>query len=165
MTRQPATIRALHPADDLPAVTRFLAEAADYYLLADGAAPGPTAAADFFTDGPPGCDATRSHRLGLFHQGQLSGLAELSFGFPEPTDAYLGLMILAPRIRSLGHGPVFLAHVEMLARAAGAPNLYLAVLEVNPRGAAFWEGHGFRHTGLNGTNDAGRRLHRLVKPL
>ena len=162
---QAITIRPLHPTQDLPAVTAFLVEAADYALLADGHAPGPTAAADFFTDTPPGCDPAMSHRLGLFHDSHLSGLAELSFGFPEPTSAYLGLLILAPRVRGLGFGPIVLTHVETLARAAGALHLYLAVLEVNLRGAAFWERHGFRYTGLSGTNGAGRRLHRLVKPL
>jgi len=88
-------IRPLHPDTDLPAVAAFLQEAADYWILADGEAPGPTAAQDFFTDCPPNCDPAQSHHLGLFVDGKLSGLAELSFGFPNPGDAYLGLMILS----------------------------------------------------------------------
>ena len=161
-------IRALHPDTDLAAVAAFLAEAADYWIMAEGTAPGPDAAAEFFTDGPPGRDPAQSHHLGLFHEGRLSGLAELSFGFPEPGDAYLGLMILAPRLRSLGLGPGLLAHVETLARAAAAPQLYLAVLEANTRGRAFWDRHGFRPTGLSRVdNDHGlnHTIHRLVKPL
>lgn len=157
-------IRALHPQADRAAVTDFLAEAADYWLLADGAAPGPQAAEDFFTQCPPGCDPAASHHLGLFLDDRLSGLAELSFGFPEPGDAYLGLMILAPRLRGRGHGAAFLAHVEMLARAAAATSLFLGVIEANPRGRAFWESHGFRPTGITRQDD--RNLtHRLVKPL
>ncbi|PLL14084.1 GNAT family N-acetyltransferase [Tabrizicola sp. TH137] len=157
-------IRALQPQADHAAVADFLDEAADYWHLADGAAPGPQAAADFFTDCPPGCDPAASHRLGLFHEGRLSGLAELSFGFPEPGDAYLGLMILAPRLRGQGLGAGFLAHVETLARAANAPTLYLGVIEANPRGRAFWERHGFRPTGITQQDD--RNLtHRLAKPL
>lgn len=157
-------IRPLHPETDLPAVAAFLQEAADYWLLADGEAPGPTAAQDFFTDCPPNCDPAQSHHLGLFVDGQLSGLAELSFGFPAPGDAYLGLMILAPRIRSMGHGPRLLAEVETRARAAGAPTLYLGVLEANPKGRAFWHRHGFRPTGVTRQDD--RNLtHRFAKPL
>lgn len=162
MTR--AMIRTLHPETDLAAVAAFLDEAADYWIMAEGAAPGPDAARDYFTDCPPGCDPARSHHLGLFVAGRLSGLAELSFGFPEPGDAYLGLMILAPRLRGQGHGPGFLAHVETLARAAHAPRLYLGVLQANDGGRRFWERHGFRATGIS--RDDGRHvIHRLAKPL
>lgn len=157
-------IRALSAQTDLAAVTDFLAEAADYWIMAEGAAPGPDAAQDFFTDGPPGHDPAHSHHLGLFHEGRLSGLAELSFGFPEAGDAYLGLMILAPRLRSLGLGPSLLAEVEARARAAGSPRLYLGVLQANTRGRPFWERHGFRATGVS-REDGQHIIHRLVKPL
>lgn len=158
------SIRPLDPVQDLDAVAAFLQEAADYWLLADGEAPGQQAAADFFTDAPPNCDPTQSHHLGLFHDGRLSGLAELSFGFPAAGDAYLGLMILAPRLRGMGHGPALLAEVETRARAAGAPTLYLGVIEANPKGRAFWDRHGFRPTGVT-RQDARNITHRLAKPL
>lgn len=157
-------IRPLFLETDRPAVAAFLEEASDYWVLADGAPPGPSAADDFFTDCPPGCDPAASHRLGLFREGRLSGLAELSFGFPAPGDAYLGLMILAPRLRGQGHGARLLAHVEALAREAAAPTLYLGVLEANPRGRAFWERHGFAPTGVTRQDDR-NITHRLAKPL
>ena len=161
-------IRPLSPETDLPTVAAFLAEAADYWLMAEGAAPGPTAAADYFTDAPPGADPARSHRLGLFVEDRLSGLAELSFGFPTAEDAYLGLMILSPRLRGQGLGRIFLTRVETLARAAGSPRLYLGVLEANARGWAFWRREGFVETGISRVdNDHGLNhvIHRLVKPL
>ena len=159
-------IRALDPASDLAAVNAFYDEAQDYWLLADRRPPDLQKARDFFTGGPPGCDPARSHRLGLYIADRLSGLAELSFGFPLPEDAYLGLMMLAPRIRSTGHGARFLSHVERLARAAGSPRLYLAVLQENPRGRAFWERQGFAPTGLSRADDeTGHVIHRLVKAL
>ncbi len=157
-------IRALHPETDLAAVAACLDEAADYWLLADGVPPGPAAAAEFFTDGPPDHDPARQRHLGLFLDDRLSGLAELSFGFPAATDAYLGLMILTPRLRGQGHGAGFLAHVETLARDAGATALYLAVIEANPRGRAFWQRHGFVPTGVT-RSDSRNTTHRLVKPL
>lgn len=161
-------IRRLDPAADLAAVTTFYAEAGDYWLLAEGRAPDAAKAAAFFTDCPPGCDPAASHRLGLFQSGRLSGVAELSFGFPEPGDAYLGLMILAPRSRGKGTGRAFLAHVEHLARAAGAPRLYLAVLDANPRGRAFWLREGFGETGVARVDEEDglrHRIERLVKLL
>ncbi len=161
MTR---TIRLMHP-DDHPAIAAFMAEAGDYWLLADGTPPdAEEKARDFFTDCPPNCDPAASHRLGLYVDGQLSGLAELSFGFPAPGDAYLGLMLLAPRIRGTGHGTTFLAEVESRARATGAPTLYLAVLHSNPRGLAFWRRHGFGPTGIS-RHDGRTTIERLAKPL
>jgi GNAT superfamily N-acetyltransferase len=82
-------------------------------------------------------------RLGLERDGHLVGLAELSFGYPAPGDAYLGLMLLLPKIRGQGVGRTFLAEVENIARGQGAPSLYLAVLDANPRGRAFWLREGF----------------------
>ena len=159
-------IRELDASRDLDILTALQTEAQDYWLLADGNCNPAQKAADFFTDAPPNCDPAQSQRLGLFTEGQLSGIAELSFGFPNPGDAYLGLMLLAPRLRSVGAGPVLLAEIESRARAAAAAKLYLAVLEVNPRGGAFWLRMGFRPTGKSGQDpDTGQIQHRLVKPL
>lgn len=159
-------IRPLDPVADRPLVAAFYRHTPDYWLLAEGAFDPETKAAEFFTDGPPGCDPATSHRLGLFLDGRLSGVAEISYGFPEPQDAYLGLMILGPWARGAGHGRAALAHVEALARGRGAANLYLAVLEANPRGRAFWEREGFAPTGIS-RHDAGTGhiIHRLLKRL
>jgi GNAT superfamily N-acetyltransferase len=166
LVKLPVLIRELGPATDLPAVTAAYHEAADYWLLADRTPPDDAKAAAFFTEAPPGCDPKKSHHLGLFVDNRLRGLAELSFGFPEKRDAYLGLMVLSPRLRGQGHGRAFLAKVEELARAAGAPRLYLAVLQENARGQSFWMREGFRSTGLFGQDaDTGHVLTRLVKDL
>jgi GNAT superfamily N-acetyltransferase len=161
-------IRALDPVEDLAKVVQFYCEAPEYWLLADRVPPGPTKAVEFFTDGPPNCDVSRSHRLGMFLDGRLSGVAELSVGFPEPDDFYLGLLMLGAWAQGAGYGKTFLTHLEGLARQSEATQLYLAVLDENPRGWAFWTREGFEDTGLSGENMVeGRpqKLHRLVKHL
>lgn len=128
--------------------------------------PGPTKAAEFFTDGPPGCDPARSRRLGLFLDDRLSGVAELSFGFPEADDAYLGLMMLGAWAQGGGLGKAFLSHAEGLARQSDASNLYLAVLEENPRGWVFWNREGLGNTGVSGVSiveGCPQNVHRLLK--
>ena len=160
----PPLIRPLDPIRDLDAVEDLYARAADYWILADRRPPDRQKAAEVFTDPPPNCDPSASHRLGLFQAGMLVGVAELSFGFPAAQDAYLGLMLLDAGRRSQGLGAVLLAEVQ--TRAAPAPHLYLAVLQANPRGRAFWERHGFTDTGLSRHDpDTGHTLHRMVKPL
>ena len=161
-------VRALDPVTDLPAVVQFYRDAPDYWELAEGRTPDAAKAADFFTDGPPGCDPALSYRLGAFLDDRLSGLAEVSFGFPDPSDAYLGFMMLGPWARGQGHGRAFLHHSERLAKGRNASQMYLAVMASNPRGRAFWEREGFVDTGLSGTMHVGAReqtLHRLVKTL
>lgn len=158
-------IRELFPSETA-LVAQFYREAPDYWLLAEGRCDPAAQAQDFFTDAPPNCDPATSDRLGLFLNQRLSGVAEVSYGFPEPGDAYLGLMILGPWAQGAGHGKAFLAHTETLARKRHAPRLCLAVLDVNPRGRAFWEREGFTGTGLT-RKDAitGHLIERLVKPL
>jgi GNAT superfamily N-acetyltransferase len=158
-------IRELFPSETA-LVAQFYREAPDYWLLAEGRCDAQAQAQDFFTDAPPNCDPAQSDRLGLFVNQRLSGVAEVSYGFPEPGDAYLGLMLLGPWAQGAGHGKAFLTHVEALARKRHAPRLYLAVLDVNPRGRAFWEREGFKGTGLT-RRDAitGHLIDRMVKDL
>jgi GNAT superfamily N-acetyltransferase len=164
--RMDVWIRNLDPVDDLDLVDAFTQEAADYWHLADRRAPDRQKAQDFFTDCPPGCDPAASQRLGMFTEGGLVGIAELSFGWPSAVDPYLGLQLLAPRARGRGLGRVLLGEVEARARATGAKALYLAVLEENPKRWTFWRREGFRETGVSGVDaDTGHRLHRLVKDL
>ncbi|APX17493.1 GNAT family N-acetyltransferase [Phaeobacter inhibens] len=161
-------IRPMDSVAEIDLVATCYRDAPDYWLLVEGVLPGRDKAERFFTDGPPGCDPAQSYRLGLFLEGRLSGLAELSFGFPEPQDAYLGLMVLGPWAQGAGYGRRFLAHVEGLARERGAAQTFLAVVEANARGRAFWEREGFKPTGVSGKMQFGQchhRLHRLVKPL
>lgn len=158
-------IRSLEPVE-APLVAAFYREAPGYWLLAEGRAEPERQAAEFFTDCPPGCDPDASDRLGLFLDRRLSGVAEVSFGFPEAGDAYLGLMLLGPWAQGAGHGRAFLADCLDRARARGAQRMFLAVLEANPRGRAFWEREGFRPTGLYRADaETGHRIHRLVRPL
>lgn len=158
----------LDPARDRAAVADLLQRAEDYYHLWKGRPPGDEEVDDVFLSCPPGCDPGRSVRLGLTENSQLLGVAELSFGFPSPGDAYLGLMILAPEARSKGHGQEFFREIETIAKASGANHLYLAVLERNLRGRAFWERMGFAPTGVQREsleNGIAHRVSRLVKAL
>jgi GNAT superfamily N-acetyltransferase len=158
-------IRELSPSET-GLVAQFYREAPDYWLLAEGRVDPVHQASEFFTDAPPNCNPAESHRLGLFLDHRLSGVAEVSYGFPEGNDAYLGLMLLGPWAQGAGHGRRFLHHAEALARGRHAARLYLAVLDANPRGRAFWLREGFTPTGLRRHDDThGHWIERLVKPL
>lgn len=158
-------IRDLDPVQDRAAVAAFLDEAQDYYHLWLHRGPGAAELDDIFTSVPPGCDPARTWRPGLYLDGRLSGVAELSFGYPTAEDAFLGLMILAPHARGAGHGEWFHTQVLDRARAAGCPRIYLGVLDQNPRGWAFWRRMGYVETGITRFDaETQHLLHRLVRP-
>lgn len=162
------TIRPLDPMADRGAVADLALRVADYIRLECGEGPGPDWAGDFFTDAPPGGGPGDLVHLGLFRGGRLVAAAAMAFHYPEPGDAFLGLLLVDAAERGAGLGRRLLDTVEAAARARGAPRLYLAVLEENPRGRAFWERAGFAHV-LTKTDVAfgAKRhvVHRMVRPL
>lgn len=159
-------IRTLDPVSDLNAVKTLFDRATEFWVMTDRKPPDRQKAEEFFTDGPPGCHPALSHRLGFFEQDRLIGASELSFGFPNPEDGYLGLMLFEPEERGKGLGPVFLAEMEKLARTRGCPRLLLAVLAENTAGWRFWLAQGFAPTGLSRFDDAtGHHVHRFSKAL
>ena len=166
MSALPPLIRPLDPSADLAAVEALYQAAAAFWQMTDRRPPNRQKAEAFFVDTPPGCDPAASHRLGLFEHYDLTGVAEMAFGFPNSNSAYLGLMVLAPSARERGLGRAFLHHLETLARAKACPELFLAVLEENQAGRGFWKAQGFAPTGLSRHDaETGHTLHRLVKPL
>ncbi len=138
---------ALVPLDraaDLAAVADLYRRASDYVVLETGEPPGPGIAAEFFEDAPPGGPAGPLCHLGArLPDGRLAGIAAMAFGYPEATDAYIGLLLLAPDWRGQGLGARMVARLEAEARVRGADRLLVAVLEANPRGHTFWRRLGF----------------------
>lgn len=162
------TIRPLDPVTDRAAVADLAGRVADYIRLETGEAPGPDWAEEFFADAPPGAGPADLAQIGLFRGERMIGAAAMSFGFPEPGDAYLGLLLVDAAERGTGQGRKLLDAVVGLARARGAPRLYLAVLEENPRGRAFWEREGFAHVLTRPDVAFGARrhvVHRMVRAL
>ncbi|CAI9407485.1 hypothetical protein ANOBCDAF_01665 [Pleomorphomonas sp. T1.2MG-36] len=167
MISSPASLAALHPADDFAAVEAVYREAADYLLLESGLTPE-VAARAFFEDRPPTGDETPLKFGVLGNAGDLVAIGDLAFGYPERGDAYLGLLLLVPTARGQGLGPAIVDEVKRLARARGATRLLLGVLDGNERARVFWERLGFRWVKTGGPQIFGERqhvVHRLELPL
>ncbi len=163
-------IRPLDPISDRAGVDSFFQEASDYITVERGPGYHPEVTQEFFTDAPPGCDPAASLRLGLFAGTQLTAVGEAGFGYPEADDAYIGLMIVSPNARGKGAGPRLLSHIENEARTRACKAIYLAVLEANPRGRAFWERMGFttmltgRPVTLGSKTQMARRMGKSLRP-
>jgi ribosomal protein S18 acetylase RimI-like enzyme len=137
-------IRALAPETDSAAVRELFARAADYVQLEIGELPSDAQTIDFFTSAPPGIDPTTSLRLGMYLPGsQLVAIADLAFGYPNPDDAYVGLLLIDPNHRGQRLGQQMLGHVFAAASARKAKRILIAVLEDNPKAQRFWQKMGF----------------------
>jgi GNAT superfamily N-acetyltransferase len=138
-------IRPLSHDADRAHVADLFARAADYVLLESGLPPAPDAADDFFTEVPPGLTGADSCQFGLFTDHRLDAMATLAVGYPEPDDAYIGLLIVDAAQRRRGLGQILAAHIIAHCRARGATRLLIAVLDANAPGRAFWAKMGFAH--------------------
>lgn len=149
-------------ADDRSIIRGLFDRAADYVVMETGHPPEATASARFLDDCPPGGDVATSLKLGLFApDGQLAAIADLAFGYPDPTDAYVGLLLIEPGSRGGGLGRIMLDHLVDAARMRGAERILAAVLDENSGGRAFWERAGFQLDKTIPRFETGAKIHVL----
>ncbi len=152
---------ALEPLDrerDLGAVAAIYDRAADYLALESGLCPD-LAAQAFFDDQPP-AGSEAPFKFGVTdNDGGLVAIGDLAYGYPDPDDAYLGLLLLVPESRGRGLGETIFAEVQRIARLHGASRLLVGVIEANTRARAFWERQGFTLTRTSGPHVFGQRQH------
>lgn len=152
---------ALEPLDrerHLGAVATIYERAADYLGLESGLRPD-SAADAFFDDRPPaGSDAP--FKFGVSgDDGALVAIGDLAYGYPDPDDAYLGLLLLVPEVRGRGLGETIFREVKRVAGQHGASRLLVGVIDANARARAFWERQGFALTRTSGPHVFGQRQH------
>jgi len=161
-------LRRLDPVADLTAVADVYRRSADYLLIERGDADFAAAALAFFAERPPVGEAI-CNKMGVCDaDGRLVALVDLVFGYPEPDDAYLGLLMIAEDARGCGLGTAILKTVKAFAGERSAPRLLLGVLDENRRARAFWERQGFAVVRTSGPHKYGVRthvVHRMELPL
>ena len=162
-------IRSLSARTDTAIVADMFRRAADYVMLESGQGPGDAEVDDFFNGAPPGTDRSKSLHLGLFApDGQLVAIAGAIFGFPNPDDAYLGLLLIDPAHRGKRLGQQMLDHVCTDTKAQGATRILIAVLEENAKGHRFWSKMGFTEELRGAPRQIGIKTHvqiRMTRPL
>lgn len=139
----PYVARHLDPARDLEALQRLCLECRDYYLLSGGKEPGPSAARDIFSAGPPGRALKDRMVLGLFDGPHLAGVYEGFKDYPEPGTWWLGLVVLEPSRRGQGIGSQVYRAFEAWAATQGVRTVGLGVIELNAGAHRFWRRMGF----------------------
>lgn len=144
------------------AVAAFFERAADYVLLESGQLPDASTVHAYFDDCPPGSDLAASLKLAcVLTDAPIIGIADMSFGYPEKADAYIGLLLIDPEMRAQGIGKRFLEHLVREARARDCRRMLVAVLDANADGHAFWERGGFVLEKTFEPRKVGSKLHVL----
>jgi GNAT superfamily N-acetyltransferase len=151
----------LQSIEDAPALQRLYEACADYFVLADGAPPFASAAAEQFANLPTGVPAHAKFVLASIAPdgGVASALVEGLRDYPQPGVWYVGLMLVQPQLRSSGLGTSVFSEFESLARQSGASELRLCVFDVSTSALRFWQRNGFEFHRAIASQQFGLRTH------
>jgi ribosomal protein S18 acetylase RimI-like enzyme len=133
--------------DDAPRLLDLYEAAADYHHRV-GSTPDAAGVAQTLAhpssrhgDVGPGLEHV-VYGVTLRETDRLDGVVAVLLGYPTPTTAYVGLLLLRPEIRRHGLGVALLDWLEA-ALPPAFTTLRLAVHHNNPDAARFWRRQGF----------------------
>ena len=123
-----------------------LAAAPGYFLLTEGAAAAPDAAARLL-DEAEADPLRRVLLLSARRGGRPIGVLDLWLDQPEPGTAHVGLLLVAEAWQGQGYGAEAAAALERSLAGAGYGCLRLSVGDENPGAHAFWARVGYAPVG------------------
>jgi diamine N-acetyltransferase len=133
---------------EVAALQCVLDAAPQYAQLITGALPAASEAADTFSILPPGKTHDDKFVFGVYLDEQMIGCVDLIRGYPDPSTAFLGLLVVAELFQRRGQGSAAYRQLEQVVRGWGTcERVRLAVVGVNEQGIAFWKSVGFAPTG------------------
>jgi diadenosine tetraphosphate (Ap4A) HIT family hydrolase/GNAT superfamily N-acetyltransferase len=146
--------------DQLPALQALCEACSDYFELMTGAHASSTEAQALTHVVPETAKPTDKFVIGV-HQGRdLIGALDLYRHYPRPKLAWMGILLLHPKLRGHGHGAAMIRWMIDWAREQGCVRLRLGVADDNARALEVLGRHGFRPTGERISRVSGAR--RLV---
>ena len=139
LTGQPAEMAALQCV---------LKAAPAYFQSVTGAPPGYAEAQGTFTALPPGKTYDDKFVWGLYSAEAMIGCADVVRGYPIPSKAVIGLLLLAEAWQRRGLGHAFAVLLEQtISGWREISTLRIGVAKTNPGALAFWRQLGYRETG------------------
>jgi ribosomal protein S18 acetylase RimI-like enzyme len=86
--------------------------------------------------------------LGIYENGEMVGCADVIRGFPDPTKATIGLLLIAEPHQGRGVGRAAYRQVEeRIVYWGSCSEIALGVVRTNEQALAFWSKVGFVPTG------------------
>jgi len=134
--------------EDLLDVQRVLELASDYAQAIQGAPFDRHEAARTFKELPPGVGPSAKTVFGIYSDGESVGVIDLVDGFPVPTTAMLGLLLVADAHRRRGIGSRAVRALEDLVLSQGTcDRIRIGVVRADSQALVFWEAVGYSATG------------------
>ncbi len=119
-------------------------------------------------DLPPDTNPEKKQFFGIYLDGEMIGLLDCVFGYPDEETYYLGLLMIDSRHQRKAYGTRILAEVEKQALEMGYKRIKLGVLEGNHKAFSFWGEMGFEYVKTvkrAGSDQVSRRVMVMEKEL
>jgi len=130
--------------EDVKTLQTLYEKCLDYMLLVDGHPASKNAAEEEFQNMPPGKSADDRFMFGIVDSlKELVGVLDVIRWYPDEETWWIGLLLLAPDIRSQGIGKQVLEGLIKYVKASGGKAIMLGVVEENERAYQFWSKMGF----------------------
>lgn len=134
--------------ENLLEVQRLLESAPDYAEAIQGTPFDAHEASRTFEELPPGVARSAKTVIGIYSRNELAGVIDLIDGFPVPTTAMLGLLLIAGTHRRRGLGTRAARAVEDLVSSWGTcDRIRIGVVRTNEPALVFWKATGYSATG------------------
>lgn len=135
---------------DIDDVFAVLRQAPKFHLLTTGAPATSASATAVFDDLPPGKRPDSKRVYGVVDdRGDVVGVVEVIVGWPTPTTAMIGLLVIAEPAQGRGLGRAAVEDVEAVVdEEEGCDVARVAVVDANDGALAFWKKLGFTENGV-----------------
>jgi len=138
-------------AEDVDALQDLLESVPDYAERITGYPPGPSDGVSALIAVPDGFDPAGKHGLGLWDGDELVAFADVLVGYPAPSVAFVGLLVVRGGRHGGGIGwTMHEAVVRFVRQASGGAvdRLRLGIVDTNASVAEpFWRALGYAPTG------------------
>jgi ribosomal protein S18 acetylase RimI-like enzyme len=129
---------------EIEAVQSLFDQCLDFMLLVDGHAADLQSTEEDFRFVPPGKAPEDKCVYGIYDpQNALVGLLDTLRSYPEEGTWWIGLLLLAPQVRSQRLGRKLVEAFAKYVRVCGGRAIMLGVVEENVRAYQFWSQMGF----------------------
>jgi ribosomal protein S18 acetylase RimI-like enzyme len=147
---------------EIESVQSLLDQCLDFMLLVDGHAADLKSTEEDFLFVPDGKSPEDKFVYGIFDpQNALVGLLDTLHGYPDESIWWIGLLLLAPQVRSQGLGQKLVEAFAEYALTSGAQALMLGVVEDNERAYKFWSKMGFEFVRQTEPQQFGEKTQRV----
>jgi GNAT superfamily N-acetyltransferase len=146
--------------EDIGAIRVLCDECLDFMMLIDGRPANPASVEEDFHDVPDGYSSDDKSVFGIIDRNNgLVGMLDVLRGYPEKSTWWIGLLMLAPQVRSSGIGKKVLEGFSEFVLADGCRTIMLGVVEENSRAIQFWSRMGFSLVRKSEPKEFGNKTH------